>query len=505
MKPDNFFFARSRGVAETDINEHLHLRVSAPPRETLTQFLSHTMTTAMRLIALVALLAAPLDAQDSVKKETPPAPGTPKNFRVPPRRNFTLPNGLQVTLVPFGRVPKVAVELEVRTGIIDQGANDVSLSAVVSDMLLEGTTTRSAQDISRQAAEMGGSVSVVPGSEVVAISGEVLSDRATAYIPLLADVVMNPKFDEADLKRTLDKHSRDNAIALSSPGTLAQKRFREIMYGSHPFANVFPTEEMLRGFTVARVKEFHTKNYGAKRSRLYVSGVFNGSDVEKAIRDAFGAWAEGPAATENPPVITSKRQVEVIDRDNSVQSSIWMGLPVADPSNGDWVKMNVTDALLGGAFGSRITANIREDKGYTYSPGSFIWTRKKASMWVETADVTSNVTGASLTEIFKEIDRLRTEAPPQAELDGIKNNLAGGFTVSNSSRFGLINQLEFVDLHGLGDDYVTNYVKNIMSVTPEDVRSTAEKHLDPQKISIAIVGTKKDIEKQLGAVKTIRP
>ena len=75
-------------------------------------------------------------------------------------------------------MPKVAVELEVRTGIIDQGANDISLSAVVGDMLLEGTTTRSAQDISRQAAEMGGSVSAVPGSEVVAISGEVLSDRA---------------------------------------------------------------------------------------------------------------------------------------------------------------------------------------------------------------------------------------------------------------------------------------------------------------------------------------
>jgi predicted Zn-dependent peptidase len=279
---------------------------------------------------------------------------------------------------------------------------------------------------------MGGSVTVTPGSEVVAIAGEVLSDKAAAFVPLLADVVMNPRLDEADLKRTLDKHARDNAIALSSPGTLAQKRFREIMYGSHPFANVYPPEAMLRGFTVARVKDFHTKNYGASRSRLYVSGVFNASEVEKAIRDAFAGWAEGPSATENPPVITSKRQVDVIDRANSVQSSIWMGTPVADPSKDDWVKMEVTDALLGGNFGSRITTNIREDKGYTYSPFSFIWTRKKASMWVETADVTSNVTGASLTEIFKEIDRLRSEAPPKAELDGIKNTLAGVFTVQNS-------------------------------------------------------------------------
>ena len=464
------------------------------------------MTISLKAFVLFSFVAAPLTAQDSTaKREAPPKPGPAKNFRVPPRRNFTLPNGLQVTLVPFGRVPKVAVELEIRTGIIDQGPNDISLAAVMSDMLLEGTTTRTAQDISRQAAEMGGSVNVTPGSEVIAISGEVLSDRATAFIPLLADVVMNPKFAETDLKRIIDQHARNNAIALSSPGTLSQKRFREIMYGSHPFANVYPPEEMLRGFTVDRVKGFHTKNFGARRSRLYVSGVFNAAQVEQAVRDAFGTWAEGPAPTENPPAITAKRQIDVIDRANSVQSSIWMGLPVADPSNADWVKMNVTDALLGGAFGSRITSNIREDKGYTYSPSSFIWTRKKASMWVETADVTSNVTGASLSEIFKEIDRLRTEAPPQAELDGIKNNLAGIFTVQNSSRYGLINQLEFVDLHGLGDDFVTNYVKNLLAVTPEDVRATAEKHLDPQKISIAIVGTKKDIEKQLGEVKVIPP
>lgn len=473
------------------------------PHEITRQLMKRT---GLILTAIAVLNALPLGAQDSTtRREAPPAPGTPKNFRVPARRTLSLPNGMQVTLVPFGRVPKVAVELEVRTGIIDQGANDVALSAVMSDMLLEGTTTRTAQDISRQAAEMGGSLNVIPGSEVVAVGGEVLSDRAAAFIPLLADVVLNPRFNDADLRRTIDKHARNNAIALSSPGTLAQKRFREIMYGSHPFAHVFPPEDMLRGFTVERVRDFHARNFGARRAHLYVSGVFNAREVEQSIRDAFGSWAEGPAPTENPPVITAKRQVEVIDRANSVQSSIWMGLPVADPSHPDWVKMNVTDALLGGAFGSRITANIREDKGYTYSPGSFIWTRKKASMWVETADVTSNVTGASLTEIFREIDRLRAEAPPPAELDGIKNNLAGVFTVQNSSRFGLINQLQFVDMHGLGDQYVSSYVRNILAVTPEDVRATAEKHLDPQKISIAIVGDKREIDRQLGEVKIIPP
>lgn len=444
-------------------------------------------------------------APPAVPRETPPAPGVPKAFRVPPSRTFALSNGMKVTLVPFGKVPKVTIELRVRTGIIDEGENDVSLASVAADMLLEATTTRTAQDISRQAASMGGSVGVTAGSEVALVQGDALTEFAPSLVDLIADVARNPKFAEADLKRILDKHARDNAIALTTPGTIGQTKLREIMYGKHPFAHFYPSEAMLRGFTVQRVRDFHGKNYGAARAHLFVSGVYDARAVEKAIRAAFDSWAAGAPATENPPVLASRQQVAIVDRANSVQTSIWMAVPGAHPSNPDWVRMNVTDALLGGAFGSRITTNIREDKGYTYSPGSFLWTRKGASMWVETADVRSAVTGPALTEIFKEVDRLRTEAPPAKELDGIKNNLAGVFTIQNSSRGGLINQLDFVDMHGLGEDYLTNYVKNILAVTPEEVRATAQKYIDPSKTSIAMVGDKKLIESQLGKVKPIVP
>ncbi|MFN8574412.1 MAG: pitrilysin family protein [Gemmatimonadaceae bacterium] len=441
----------------------------------------------------------------AAQKEAPPAPGTPKDFRMPAHRTIQLPNGMQVTLIPYGRVPKTAIELSIRTGVIDEGPNDVSLSSVTGDLLLEGTATRTSQQISREAADMGGSLSAQSGAETVALSGEVLSDFGPRFVALLADVARNPKFDPSDLAKVIDRHARDNAMALAQPGTLAQKAFREMMFADHPFAHVFPSDVMLRGFTAPRVREFYTRNFGAARAHLYVSGIFNADAMERAARTAFESWAAGSPPTVKPPVLASKRQVAVIDRPKSVQSSIWMGLPVADPSNADWTKLNVTDALLGGAFGSRITTNIREDKGYTYSPSSFLWTRKGASLWVEVADVTSNVTGPALTEIVKEITRLRTEPASDAELMGIKNNLAGLFTIQNSSRAGVINQLEFTELHGLGDTYLTNYIKNVMAVTPEDVRATAQKYIDPSKLSMAIVGDRKIIDKQLGEFKPVVP
>lgn len=463
---------------------------------------------AMKSLPAVALLVAAAVAfaqATPAQKETPPAPGTPKDFRLPPRRTIDLPNGMKLTLVPYGRVPKVAIELEVRTGTIDEGPNDVALASVTADMLREGTTTRGAADISRQAADMGGGLSVNSGAEVVAIGGEVLSEFAPTFIALIADVARNPRLDSVDLRRILDKHVRDNAMALAQPGTLAQKKYREMTYGNHPFARIFPEEVQLRAITVDRVRAFHGANYSAARAHLYVSGIYDARAVEKAVRDAFRDWPAGTPPTVNPPAPVARRQLELIDRPKAVQSSMWMGLPVSDPSQPDWVALTVTDALLGGSFGSRITTNIREDKGYTYSPFSFVWARKGSAQWVEVADVTTNVTGASLKEIIGEMERLRAEPPPAQELTGIKNNLAGVFAIQNSSRAGVIGQLQFTDLHGLGTDYLQNYVRNILAVTPEQVQAVAQKHLDPQKLSIAIVGDKKIVEPQLGAFRPIVP
>ena len=450
------------------------------------------------MLAGLAVVTTPLLAQ----KEAPPAAGTPKDFQLPPRKSFTLANGLQVTLVHYGVVPKVAVNLQVRTGAIDEAADEVQLSALTADMLLEGTTTRSASDISRQAADMGGTLASGSGDDAVTIGGEALSESAAGFVTLLGDVVLHPRFAAADVERLRANRARDNAIAQSQPGQITRAKFREMMFGDHPYGRVFPTDAMLAGYSAEKVRAFYASNFGARRARLYVSGVFDAAKVERAVRTAFQAWPAGVGPTVKPPTPVTHRQLQLIDRPDAVQSSLRVGLPVADPASPDWIKLSVTDAILGGAFGSRITSNIREDKGYTYSPFSFVGSWPKTGVWLEIADVTTNVTGPSLKEIFYEVDRLRGEAPPEKELAGIKNNMVGIFTIQNSSRNGVINQLEFVDLYGLGDSYLSSYVKNVLAVTPEQVRATATRYLDPSRMTITVVGDKKTVEPQLDPYRT---
>jgi predicted Zn-dependent peptidase len=178
-----------------------------------------------------------------------------------------------------------------------------------------------------------------------------------------------------------------------------------------------------------------------------------------------------------------------------------IGLPTITPQHDDYVALQVANSLLGGSFGSRITSNIREDKGYTYSPFSTISNNKNSSVWYEQADVTSEHTGDALQEIAKEVNRLQTEAPPKEELQGIQNYMAGIFVLQNSTPAGIIGQLNFIETHGLNDSYLTDRVKNIHAVTPEKVSEIAKEHFKYENMTLVLVGDKKLIDQQMKVFK----
>jgi predicted Zn-dependent peptidase len=254
---------------------------------------------------------------------------------------------------------------------------------------------------------------------------------------------------------------------------------------------------MIDSYTVERISAFYDENLWAARARIYISGQYDPAAMRDAIEAAFGDWKEGTPPTIDIPEPVTGRAVYLLDRPGAPQSTIYLGIPTTDPSSEDYVAVQVMNSLLGGSFASRITSNIREDKGYTYSPFSQVSVRYRDGYWAETADVTTEVTGAALDEIFYEIERLRDEPPSAEELEGIQNYMAGIFVIQNSSRSGVAGQLSFVDLHGLGDDYLASYVEKIHAVTPEDVQRMAQKYLNPDDMLLVITGDQEVIADQL--------
>ncbi len=446
-----------------------------------------------RLFAGILLAGAVMLAQE---KQKPPEGGPPKAFKLPAPEEFQLNNGARVTMVPYGAIPKISVRVVIRAGNINEGPNQTWLADMMAELMKQGTATRTSDQIAKEAADMGGSVSASVGPDVTTVGGDALSDRGDEMVALVADVVQHPTFPPSELNRIRADMLRKLAIELSNPGAQAEVAFAKALYGNQPYGRLYPTEAMLQSYTIDDVRSFYKANFGAQRTHIYIAGRFQPS-IRAAITEAFEGWEKGPAIVTDVPKTTAAKSFQLVDRPGAPQSVIRYGLPVPPPTSGDYIPLQVTDALLGGSFASRITSNIREQKGYTYSPHSIVATHYHDAYWAEMADVTTAVTGPAIQEIINEIVRLRKDPPGAAELQGIKNYLAGIFVIRNSSRAGVIAQLRFVDLQGLGDDWLRNYVPNVLKVSPAEVQGMTEKYLDPNKMALVVVGDKAKIAGQL--------
>lgn len=269
------------------------------------------LTLAVSLLSLCVAATASGQTPDAFPSE-PPRPGTPRDFKLP--RRFTLDNGLQVTLVQWGTMPKARLTLRVRSGNAFEKPGEVWLADLTGDLLREGTPTRNATRISEEAARMGGALTVSVGPDVTSLGGEVLSEFAGRMVDLLADVAQHPAFPASELPRLKGNLARNLAVALSQPQQVALQKFREVLYKEHPCGRVFPTEAMIKGYTLEQVRGFYDSTYGAARSHLYIVGRFDGAAVEDAVKKAFADWARGAAPAVAPPKPASIRAVHIVDR-----------------------------------------------------------------------------------------------------------------------------------------------------------------------------------------------
>jgi predicted Zn-dependent peptidase len=448
----------------------------------------------LRFLPAAIFISLCLHSQAQV--ENAPAPGVPRDFSLPDVRSFKLDNGMNVTFVQFGKLPKVEIRLVVRVGNIDEQEGEVWLADFTGKLMKEGTVNRPGHMIAAEAASMGSNLNVSTGVEVTEFTADVLSDFAPQMIELISDVVQNPIFPDSEEARLKNDMVRDLNLQRSQPENIAFELFSKIMFPGHPYGRIFPDQQTIESFSAAGAKKFYAGNFGAVRSHLYIAGAFKEQDVERAVRERFSAWTKGNDPLVSIPAPQPEPAIYFVDRPGTPQAVLNIGIPVVDPSNKDYLPLLLTNSMLGGSFTSRITMNIREDKGYTYSPYSRIISRYRSALWMQFAEVATDATVPSVREIFNEINRLSKDSVSNSELEGIKNYMTGMFTLSNSTRHGIISQLAFVDLHGLDIDYLRNYVKNIHAITSDDVKSMMQKYLDPAKMIIVIAGDKGRIGKE---------
>ncbi|HEY1906303.1 MAG TPA: pitrilysin family protein [Myxococcaceae bacterium] len=445
------------------------------------------------LFALSLLVAGLVSAAP----ETPPAPGPTPPFELPTTTRYKLPNGMQVTLVPYGAVPKSNVSLVVRLGNVDEAAGQTGLTDLAGKLLLQGTASKSAVQVAEAAAQLGGALAVNVREDETSLDIECLGDSTADAVKLVGEVARTPSFPASEVDRLKGDLLREVAIQRSQPQPLAEEAFARAIYGAHPYGRPLAVAKEVETFTLPQARQMWTRYVGADHAHLYVVGRFDPDKVRAAIEEAFGGWAKAKAPARPRPSARSSKRVFLVDRPGAVQSTVRLGLPVVPPTSPDYIPLVVTNTLLGGSFGSRVTANIREKHGYTYSPASVLTFHPGAGTWAQTADVTTKDTAAALKEVVAEVDRLRSEPPSQEELTGIQKYVAGNFVLRNSSRAGIVAQLRFVDLYGLPADWLRNYVQRVEALKPADVTRVARKYLDPTKMTLVVVGDRAVVQDSL--------
>jgi predicted Zn-dependent peptidase len=227
-------------------------------------------------------------------------------------------------------------------------------------------------------------------------------------------------------------------------------------------------------------------------------GDFDSAAMLETIEKVFGAWSGNkPVIPPSPePGKPHGRRVHLVHVPGAVQTQILAGCHAITRKHPDWIKLGLTNSLYGGAFNSRLVMNIREDKGYTYSPRSGVNALRDYGYFSVSAAVRNEVVAASLTEIFYELDKLRALPVPEPELSDARNYVSGVFSLGLATQDGLLSQLATVALNDLPDDYLETYREKVRALAPNDILATARKYFDSANMQIVVVGDRTQIEPQ---------
>jgi zinc protease len=434
-----------------------------------------------------------------------PTVGPEKPFQLAPRVERTLPNGLRVIVTRQPVIPKVSVTLTVLSGFSSDPANQTGLAQFTADIIQEGTKTRTSKEIRRDMFAMGGSLSAAASQDFSSLTARGLSEFSGRLIELVADVAMNPALPADEIVILKQQHLQTVMQNKSSPQFLSNRTFRQALFGDHPYARTSETEETLKAIDRAAIERFHRSHYRPNNAFLLVVGAVEPEPTFAAVEKAFGTWTRGdvPKPTFTAPPTITGRRVYFVQRPNSVQSSISVGNIAVKRADPRWFELSLANTIFGGAFNSRIVRNIREEKGYTYSPGSAMTSFADAGFYRFSADVRNEVTGATLTEVFKEIDTFRSEGSNGPELQGAKSYQRGVFPIQTATQAGLSALLNNVYVFGLPKDYPETYRAKIDGLTPEQVKSGAATLLASDNSVIAIVGDWAKVKDQLAGYKDI--
>jgi predicted Zn-dependent peptidase len=404
-----------------------------------------------------------------------------------------LQNGLRVLILEDHRTPAVFVQLHIGgAGALFEPPNMTGLANATAQMLREGTQSRTSVQIAEEIDRLGASLGAAGsfGSSQVVLNASGLSNNFDSWFALAVDVLLNPSFPKDELEKLKQRLRAQLRQQRSAANFLVNERFSHAVYGDHPAAIVSPTSESLDALTQAALMKWHRERYAPQNALLAIAGDVRAEELIPQLEKWFAGWEMIDVKRPRPanPVPATARRVYLVHRPNSVQTTVALGNIAIDRRSPDYIPMVVMNHILGGGVSGRLFLNLREEKGYTYGVYSDFSALRYPGPWRAGGSMRTEVTAGALVEFLKEINRIRDQTVPSAELEDSKRAIAARFALSLEQPTAILGLAVSRIQYRLPEDYWDTYPTKIMAVTAEDVQRVARKYLDPEAMQLVAVG-----------------
>ena len=452
---------------------------------------------ASAVIAAVAAQTAPGQGQPPssaglVLKGKAPVSNDILKVTLPKPQEADLPNGLHLMVLEDHRLPRVAFQIIIpgAGGYFDPPAM-IGLSTYTAQMMREGTTTKTSQQISQELETMSASVNVGSSTSgpFATVSGGALTENLPKLFDLSADVLLNPSFPADEWARLKTRTKTGLIQQRTQPGFLSAERFGKVIFGDHPSSRISATPETLDAITRDALVDFHKTRFVPDNALIAFAGDISLADARKMVEAKLAAWKKGGAAkpaTAQPPA-PGPAKVYLVARPNSVQTTLLVGTQSMVRTDPDYVPLTVANRVLGGTMG-RLFRHLREEKGYTYGIGSAFSAADIRGQWQASTNVRTEVTEAALTDLLAEIAEMRDKPVPENELMDAKRAIVASFALSLENPSQVLNYYVQNWLYGLPANYWDTYQAKINAVTAAQAQAAAAKYWDPAKLQIVAVG-----------------
>lgn len=421
-----------------------------------------------------------------------PTPGPSRDYHFPRFQRLTLENGVAVIVAPVAKLPVVTVLAVVDAGASADPAGREGVALLTARALAEGTERSTGAELAERFERLGTALDTTADWDGAIVRITVTSERLSAAMGLLAEVLRSPSFPEREVERLKQERLAELLQQRAEPRGLADDMFARFVY-SPTSRYALPdggVEATVGALDLAAVREFYHARYAPGATTLIVAGDVTVDAVREIAAGAFGDWSGPvvPPATVSDQAARLERAIHVVAKPDAPQSELRVGHVGARRLDPDYFAIVVMNAILGGLFSSRINLNLREAHAYTYGAfSSFDWRRAAGPFTVATA-VRSDITDAALREIMFEIERMRASEVSADELSLATSYLDGVFPIRFESTSAIANALASLVTYGLPNDYYDRYRDNIRSVSANDVLRVAGAHVRPEHLQIVAVG-----------------